>query len=350
MRAAGAAEAIVLMPLRHSTAEFARRVVVVLALTAAVALVWYASEVFLLAFAGALVAIFLDFLAAKLAGKTGIGRGKAFAIVAGGISLALAVAVWVLAPRVADQISALIHILPIGFERLQSELQKKEWGRELLSQLPSMIASADLTHRLSTLLNRVFEGVVALVVIAAAGLYLGADPELYRRGFLQLVPEGRRARTAEVLSELRYTLLWWVLGQMVPMVVLGIATTIGLALLGVHLAFTLGLFTGFMIFIPYIGSVIALIVTVLVALTEGSNTVLYVVLWFLGVHIAEGYLLTPMVQKRAVYLPPGLTILSQVLLGLLVGFLGLALATPLTAAGMVLVQMLYLHKGPKHHG
>lgn len=331
------------------TAEFTVRAVIVLALVAAVALVCYAAEVFLVAFAGALVAILLDYLAGRLCRRAGIGRGKAFALVAGGISLALAFAFWELSPRVADQVSLLIHTLPTGFERLRASMQRTEWGRALLAELPDMVASADLTQRLSTFLNKAFEGVAALVVIAVAGLYIGLHPRLYRDGFLQLIPERSRGRTAEVLEEVRYTLLWWILGQMVPMTLLGIATTIGLMLLHVHLAFTLGLFTGFMIFIPYIGSLIALVVTLLVALTEGSSTVLYVVLWFLGVHIAEGYLLTPLVQKRAVYLPPALTILSQVLLGLLVGFLGLALATPLTAGGMVLVKTLYLHQRPAHH-
>ncbi len=127
-------------------------------------------------------------------------------------------------------------------------------------------------------------------------------------------------------------------------------TTIGLWLLHVPLAFTLGLLTAFMIFIPYIGSLIALAVTLLVALIQGPTQVLYVTILFLGVHIAEGYLLTPMVQRRAVYLPPALTILSQVVMGMLLGFLGLALATPLTAAVLVLVEMLYLRESPRHHG
>ncbi len=72
-------------------------------------------------------------------------------------------------------------------------------------------------------------------------------------------------------------------------------------------------------------------------------------MFYLGVHTAEGYLLTPLVQRRAVYMPPALTILAQVMMGLLLGFLGLALATPLTAATLVLVKMLYLHQRPEHH-
>ena len=89
---------------------------------------------------------------------------------------------------------------------------------------------------------------------------------------------------------------------------------------------------------------------VLATAVQGSSLVLYVTLLFIGIHLAEGYFLTPLVQRRAVYLPPALTIFSQVLLGLLVGFIGLALATPLAAAALVAVKVLYLHEAPRHHG
>lgn len=95
------------------------------------------------------------------------------------------------------------------------------------------------------------------------------------------------------------------------MAVLGGGTIIGLWVLGVPLAFTLGLFTGLMIFMPYIGSWIAFIPTVLVSLTVGPQTAVYVTIPYLVIHGIEGYVLTPLVQKRAVLLPPVLTILAQ---------------------------------------
>jgi predicted PurR-regulated permease PerM len=134
------------------------------------------------------------------------------------------------------------------------------------------------------------------------------------------------------------------------MCALGVATGIGLYLIGVPLAFTLALFTAFMIFIPYIGSIIAFIVTMLVTLTHGTSDVIYVGLLYIGIHCTEGYLLTPLVQRRAVYLPSALIIFSQIIMGWLLGFIGFALATPLTAATLVAVKMLYLHERPEHHG
>lgn len=330
--------------------EFGRRVGIAVIFLAAAVAFWYTAKIFMLVFAGILLAVFLDFLAGELAKAVGLGRGWAFAIVAIGISLLLATAGWVSLPHISDQVSQLIHTLPQSFEQLEHYLNEKEWGRAVVQFLPNMLASANLTSHISKLLESAFYGIGGLIMIAVIGLYLGAHPFPYQRGVLALFPEHHRERVGDIMHEVAYTLRWWVIGQLIPMGVLGIATIVGLRLLHVHLAFTLGLFTAFMIFIPYLGSFIGFIVTLVATLVQGSTTLLYVTLLYVGVHIAEGYFLTPLVQKRAVYLPPALTIFSQVLLGTLMGFVGLALATPLTAAVLVIVKMLYLHEKPEHHG
>jgi predicted PurR-regulated permease PerM len=300
--------------------DLARRAIIVIALLALAAAVWYTASVFLLAFGGILLAVFLRFLGDQLADLIQIPRGWAFAIVVAGIALLLALACWTSVPHISAQVNQLIKILPLGIERL------------------------------TALLHAVGDGVAGLVLIAALGIYLGAVPSVYRNGLLKLFPEHSRARAGEVLSEIAYTLRWWVIGQLIPMGVLGLATGLGLHFLHVQLAFTLALFTAFMIFIPYIGSVIAFIVTLLVTLIHGTSDVWYVVILYLGIHSTEGYFLTPMVQRRAIYLPPALAIVAQVLMGWLLGFIGLALATPLTAATVVAVKMLCLDERPAHHG
>jgi predicted PurR-regulated permease PerM len=139
---------------------------------------------------------------------------------------------------------------------------------------------------------------------------------------------------------------WWLIGQLIPMAVLGAGTMLGLWLLGVPLAFALGLLTGSMLFLPYVGSVIAYLPTALVALTLGPGKLISVTVLYLAVHIAEGYVVTPLVQRRAVKLPPALTLSAQLLLWEFAGLLGVIAATPLAAVSLVLVQRLYLHEQP----
>jgi predicted PurR-regulated permease PerM len=129
---------------------------------------------------------------------------------------------------------------------------------------------------------------------------------------------------------------------MVSMLIVGVVTTLGLWLIGVPLALALGLLAALAEFVPNLGPLLAFAPAILLALTESTTQALAVLLLYLGVQGFESYVLTPLVEKRAVALPPALTILSQVLLGVLAGGMGLALATPLAAASLVLVQRFYV--------
>ncbi len=95
-------------------------------------------------------------------------------------------------------------------------------------------------------------------------------------------------------------------------------------------------------YIPNIGPIIAGVPAVGIALLQSPAQALYVLLLYVGLQMIDGYILTPLVDRHTVSLPPALTITMQVVIGVLFGALGLALASPLTAAAMVLVRMLYV--------
>ena len=126
------------------------------------------------------------------------------------------------------------------------------------------------------------------------------------------------------------------------MAVVALATALGLQLLGMPLAITLGLIAGLLGFVPGIGPILATVPAALVALLQSPLQVLYVVVLYVAVQLVEGYLLTPLVQRYTVALPPVLTVVGIVLLGVLLGGLGLVLAAPLTIVVFILVKMLYI--------
>jgi predicted PurR-regulated permease PerM len=109
-----------------------------------------------------------------------------------------------------------------------------------------------------------------------------------------------------------------------------------------RLALVLAIIAALLLFIPNIGQVVAAIPAVLIASVSGADQVLYVLVLYAAVQTVESYILTPLLQQRMVDLPPGLTIMAQVLFGFLAGALGVILATPLAAAGMTMVKMWYL--------
>ncbi len=126
------------------------------------------------------------------------------------------------------------------------------------------------------------------------------------------------------------------------MVVNGILTAIGLWFLGIPMALSLALLAGVLNFIPNFGPLIAGIPAVLIALTISPQAALFVGLLYIVVQSVDGYVFTPLVNRRSVELPPALTISAQVILGVLVGGMGVVLAGPLTAMLIVIVRMLYV--------
>ena len=171
---------------------------------------------------------------------------------------------------------------------------------------------------------------------------LAAEPVTYLAGGLRLLPPARRERLRATAEEIALTLRWWLVGRFLSMALIAAMTSIGLSLLGVQLAITLGMLAGVLTFIPYIGSVASAVPAILIALTQNSQTAFYVVLLYVGVHVVEGYILVPLMQKKMVHVPPALTLAAQALLGALFGVLGLALATPLVAAALTAIRLLYV--------
>ncbi len=184
-----------------------------------------------------------------------------------------------------------------------------------------------------------FAGVVLVIMMA---IYIAADPDLYRRGIMQLFAYRYRNRTGEVLSAIAATLRKWLVTQLIAMLVMGTVTTIVLLVLGVKPAFALGVIAGVLEFVPTIGPLLSAIPAVAMGFLDSPEKALTVMVAFAGLHFLENHLLIPLLMKGGMDLPPALTVLSQALMTMLFGFLGLMCAVPLLAAVMVTVRMLYV--------
>ena len=124
------------------------------------------------------------------------------------------------------------------------------------------------------------------------------------------------------------------------MALIGVLTGIGLWLLGIPLPAILGVITATLTFIPNIGPILSLVPALLLGLLQGPMTAVYVVLLYLGVPVVETYIVTPVVQKKMVLLPPVVTLIAQLLAGSVLGGLGLMLAAPLAADGSCSITRL----------
>ena len=323
-------------------------VVLLLVLALAFLFIWIAWRVVFLAFAGLMLAIVLNSFSKWVEHVTHLSSRLAYLITIGSILLLTGLTAWFFVPRIISQAGQIVALIPASLVQAENSLNKSPWGHHVVQFVQQASARAETGSKVTTAASGVVDAFAGALVVLVVGFYGALNPAVYVNGLLGLVREKRRDMARHVGTEVLYTLRWWLLGQLVPMAVLGIVTMIGLWALHVPLAFTLGLFTALMIFIPYLGALASAIPAVLVALKQGPMTMLYVMILYLAVHVLEAYVLTPLVQKRAARLPPIVTILSEFLLWILTGVLGVAIATPLAAAVLVSFRILYLHENIDH--
>lgn len=316
------------------------------ALAVVVALLWLASSVLLLLFASVLVGVLLFDASAWVARRLRLPHAAALALVVLLGLAALGTGAWLLAPSVAEQVRELFHSLPRAMERIQAALQRRGLLDNLAGSLPtpeSMASdAASLIGRAGVFFSGMLGALANVVIVSVLGIYFALHPEVYVEGMVTLLPPGKRGRIREVLGEVGRTLGQWLMGKLLSMLIVGVLTATGLAVLQVPLALLLGIVAGLLDFVPYIGPIMAGVPAVLIAFSESPMLALYVILLFLGLQLAEGYLLLPLIERRTVALPPALTISAQVLLGALFGLAGVALATPIAAVLTVMIAMLYV--------
>ncbi len=302
--------------------------------------------VFLVAFAGILLAVFLDGIAMGIQNRTHLKHGPALAI---GIALfvgLMVLIVWAAGAPVGAQIGVLIERVPGALETLHDRLSTTEWGQRILASLPApdevFSMGAGTLRSVQVAFSATSGVVIDFFIILVIGFYLAASPQLYIDGVVRFFPKRRRRRARDVISALGLSLRWWLVGRISSMVVVGGLTTLGLWIVGAPLPLALGLIAGLLSFIPLLGPVFGAIPAILVALVESPTLVLYVVVVFVIVQVLETYLVTPLIQQRAVSIPPALLITAQVLMSVLFGMMGMLLATPIAVVVIVIVQMVYM--------
>ena len=333
---------------RKDTAQHALVYVgVAVAVVVILVLLWYAIDVVLLAFIGVLFAILVRAPADWLAKRFGWREGWALALV-GAVLLVLLVGGGALFGRgIALQGLALVDRIPEIIEGFKSELGNTEVGARVVSLAEnSGILSGEggqqFIGRGLGLIGSTFGAIANVLIVLFFAAFMAAQPQLYVKGVLYLVPRRHRGRGREVLHEIGEVLKRWLVAQSFLAACVATLTFLGLLLVKAPFPLALALLAGLMEFIPYIGPFLAAIPAIITAFAEGPQVALWVGLVFLAVQMIESYVLAPVVQHRAVDLPPAAILFAQVLMGAIVGGLGVAVATPLAAAVMVAVSMLYV--------
>lgn len=288
----------------------------------------------------ALVTAIVDWLGARFR----LGRRMAFVLILGTGACLLSLLVWLSGPSIIGQFADLQTDLPQAVHQLIARIEVYGWGRWLLvqwsgySQLSSSVSSA--ITRIGGIVLSTATVVSGLVLIGVLGLYLAAEPEVYFAYIQRAAPLAYRTKLNACAEAAVRNLRWWVLSQMLSMTAVGVIVACGLWALGVPLAGTLGVIAALLTFIPNIGPILSVVPAVLLAVAISPTKGLLTVLLFLAVHFLEGNVITPLLERRIVRLPPALTMSAQLLLAVIAGPLGLALAAPFAAAALGVFDVL----------
>ena len=378
------------------TPDILRAALIVAGVWLALLLLWAARSVFFLAFLGVLFGITLSAGVTSLQ-RRGVPRGAGVFLLVSVFFGAVAGLGALAAPRITEQWDELRHQLPDALNQVERWVSRRQGsvtellqppaggqadgaehgqadkgdgeggqaqggqaqggekargqaegdsasGREASPAVRQTIAQqvSNLSRHFFAVFSSTLAALGGLVVITFVAIFIALDPRTYRRGILHLVPHRGRAKAIEVMDATGVTLRRWLVAQLVGMVIIGALTTAALLLLDVRAAVALGIIAGILEFVPFFGPILSALPAIAMGLLDGPEKALWVALTYLVIQQLEGNVVTPLVMKEGLDLPPVLTIVCQSAMALVFGFVGLVIAMPLLGAIMVPIKLLYV--------
>lgn len=321
-----------------------RRATVWLGMAGLLALGILLSQSLLVIFGGVVFAALIDGGARLLGRVMPVGRGLRVAIVLLATVLFLA---WI-AKFAGSQITQQAAELPATIETqfFRSVAWLSQHGINLKIGNVQQLAQQAMggIGQVTRAVGGIIGAFTTLFLILVLGIYFALEPQLYRRGVAWMLPADRRAFFEGTAQKMGFTLRRLLFGRLIGMAVEGIATWIMLQVYGVPMAALLGLITGLLAFLPNIGAPISGLIMITVGFSGGVDMGIFTIIVYVVVQVVDGYVIVPMIARKTADLPPALVLAAQLIMGVLFGILGLALADP-----MVAMIKVWLERGAKRH-
>jgi len=321
---------------RPDEARFLSRVLTVAGVFVAVATVWTLRNLLLLLFGAAVLATALRALAESLEKFGRVPARWSFALAFALTCAAFAGLAALLGGAFAERADELARQLPDALRSFEAWVGRYDTGRWLLEGMRGLDGADVPWARLAGYTGVTLTAAGSVLLLLVMALYLAANPREYREGLVRFLPERHQENGGRMLQSVERSLRRWLLAQLMSMTFLGVSTAVGLALLGVPLALSLGVTTALAAFVPFFGALAAGALSVLFGFLEGPATALYVALLFVGLQQVEEYVLQPVVQRWSVRVPPVAGLVATVAWSVLFGLPGLLLSGPLTVAAAVI--------------
>ena len=318
---------------------------ILLACAAGLAALWLAREVVLLGFLGVLIAVVFSFPVGWLSRV--LRRGLAVLIVLVALLGAAAGLVALAAPVLQREVEQLRETAPRAIERAQGWVRRAQsaTGAGGSGEKGQAAQKApEVGEKAVPALVAVVSGVTAVILVIVLGAFLVYQPDVYRNGVRLLIPAKHEEVFDEAWRRTGEGLRKWVGGIVISMTLMGLFTAIGLAVVGIQEWLLLGVLTFLGTFVPYVGAIASSVPGLLAGLAQSPRHFVLAGAVYLGVHLVEGYLVQPIVMKRAVEVRPAMLLFGQGLFGAVFGLLGTVVATPMLVCVQVLTEYLWVER------
>ena len=333
------------MSARRPLRPFVERLLAILALAAAMLVLWTLRDLLIVLFGALVTAVLLKVVAEPIERLTGLGKRAALALAIAALLTSAATLGYLFGVQFGAQFSELARDIPRGWQDARGAIEALPFGRGLIDTIgAAALDETTLAGRIADLVLKVGNVLLDFGLIVVGAIFFAAQPDLYRNGFLKLLPADWRGPVGSALGDCGGALRLWLRGQLISILLVGLLTWVGLALVGVPGAFALATIAACAEVVPYVGPIASAIPGILIGIAAGPETALLTALVYLLVQQVEGNIIQPLVQRRVVTLPPAVTLFGVVASGLLFGFIGILFAAPAAVVVYVLVKRLYVRE------
>ncbi|WP_404710392.1 AI-2E family transporter [Sphingomonas sp. MMS24-J13] len=325
-----------------ATRDYVQRILIALAAVVLAIALFQLIDLLLLVFAAVLFAVLLVAIADCVAAVTRLSRSWSLLLA---IALLIATAaglVLLFGKPMIGQVQRIAVELPASWRWVEARLRDIGLPDPVFAWAVRRVADGGSLSVVTQLAGSAASAVGSLLLALVGGAYLALQPDLYRSGLLALVPPRAAKPVSMALDEMAHDLRHWLVGQLVTMAIVGLLMGLGGLAIGLPAAAALGLIAAILEFIPYVGPILTAVPALLLGLAVSVDAAGMTVLLLVVVQQLEGYVLTPLIQRRAVELPPALTLFALFAMGVLFGALGVLLAAPLTVCARILVRHAYM--------
>jgi predicted PurR-regulated permease PerM len=327
-------------PAQTGYLDFLKRTLIVVAVATIPFLIWYLFGVILMTFGAIILAMLLRLGAEPFHRRLALPQSLALLLSGLLILGIIGGAAYLFGTRVTDEFQDVVRRATSASDTIQTTLKGSEFGNFVLNHMSG--SSVSVTGVLSGFLRVSSNFLEALIILVICGIYIAAQPQLYRDGLILLFPPRTHARVAEILDGIGEALRLWLLGQLIEMVLIGALSTFAVWIIGVPSPLALGLIAGIGEFIPYLGPLLAAIPAVLVAITKSPEAALWTLLAYLVIHQLEGQIIAPLIQRHMVAIPPAVMLIGIVTITYLFGLVAIIFAAPIAVVVYAAVNLIYM--------